>query len=81
MPLFSVLTISTAMCLDKKLQWFVDHSCSTTAVEEINQQLIDHWTTSYKLAAIAAVTVAPVIVSLLSIFGGDLLTMSIKLGA
>ena len=86
--LFSVLTISTAMCPDKKLQWFADHDWSPATIEEIKQQVIDRWTTSYKPLASAIVAVAPaiaanapVIMSLPSIFTGDLLTISIKLGS
>ena len=76
------------MCPDKKLQWFVDHGWSPASVEEIRQQVIDRWTTSYKPPASAAVAVAPaiaanapVIVSLLSIFANDLLNISIKPGS
>jgi len=76
------------MCPDKKLQWFVDHRWSPASIEEIRQQVIDRWTISYKLPARTVVTVAPaipvntpVIVSLLSIFAGNLLTISIKLGS
>jgi hypothetical protein len=83
--LFGVLTISTAMCLDKKLQWFVDHDWSPASVEEIRQQVIDRWTTSYKPLASVAVNVtpavsanAPIIVRLLLIFTGNLLTISIQ---
>jgi len=76
------------MCPDKKLQWFVDHGWSPASIEEIRQQVIDRWTTSYKPPASAAVAVAPaiavnapVIVSLLSIFANDLLNISIKPGS
>lgn len=84
--LFSILTISVAMCLDKKLQWFVNHSWSLASVEEVKQQVIDRWTTSYKPTANVAVPPvivanALVIVSLLSIFADYLLTISIKPGS
>ena len=49
------------MCPDKKLQWFADHDWTPATIEEIKQQVIDCWTTSYKPLASAIVAIAPAI--------------------
>jgi hypothetical protein len=61
--------IPTAMCPDRKLQWFIDHGWSPEAVEEVWQLVLCHWEASYKLEAVATappVTLehTPIIVSL-----------------